>query len=53
MDWMQVVGLYFLLEGTANTLYWSAFPKTQGEKSLWQYGRVLRAVLGGILLIFA
>jgi len=41
------IGLFFVLEGLANLIYWRA------DRHPWyfQAGRVVRVVLGGVLVI--
>lgn len=46
---LAVGGVYFLAEGLANIYYWHSKP----TRTLFQLGRLLRAVFGFVLILLA
>jgi uncharacterized membrane protein HdeD (DUF308 family) len=45
---VKLIGVFYLIEGVANLVYWNTDP----HSGLFQWGRVLRAGLGIVLVVF-
>lgn len=46
---LALFGLFYLVEGSCNVFYW----KNRDSRHLFQLGRLLRAVLGFIIVLVA
>ena len=51
MLWIKVVGAFFALEGAANIYYWYRYGNGVKDNDYWQWGRVLRMILGIALVV--
>ena len=47
----KAIGVFFAIEGGANMVYWRLFGRGVKDNDYWQIGRVLRTVLGIVLVI--
>jgi hypothetical protein len=48
---IKVIGVFFAIEGGANIIYWRLLGKGVKDNDYWQVGRLLRTVLGIMLVI--
>ena len=47
----KAIGVFFAIEGGANIVYWRLLGKGVKDNDYWQMGRLMRAVLGVVLVI--
>jgi len=47
----KAIGAFFAIEGGANMIYWRLFGRGVKDNDYWQIGRMLRAVLGIVLVV--
>ena len=45
------IGVFFATEGGANMIYWRLFGRGVKDNHYWQIGRMLRTVLGIVLVV--
>ena len=47
----KAIGVFFAIEGGANIVYWRLYGNGVKDNNYWQMGRLLRMVLGIVLVI--
>jgi hypothetical protein len=47
----KTIGVFFAIEGGANIVYWRLFGRGVKDNDYWQIGRLVRTVLGIVLVI--